>query len=511
MSLTGPSSYNKESGEWVNPFYCLVSFAFKWLCSRPTRYLMRSLPAVFASIAIVTLLTVGQQRTDQSVEFYENLVQECFASNDLPAAQLYLEKVAQLVGHDQRRMFHLGLIVQQRGHLKQALQIMQRLAPDHETRYPAAHRWMAIRINSSSLNDARTKRLRHHLTAAVSARRNTLPEAQQLELRHRLAQLDIAHQRLDEASRQLRICFNSDSRFGIALARVYQMQGEPGLARSTIATAVKTFNRKMKEETANVEARKQLALLAVFDRDYLRAEKILVDGLQVPDLLDGDKAQLRVNIGLFSVQWADFLAKNKPDSWKRQLELLQRAMDSIPSHPALFNQFAKLTDADTATIRAVVDAMKRLLTRGQEPALAHWVLGTALVRLDDLPLAEKHLRLAIRENPKLGAGLNNLAWVLARRKPARLAEALQLVEIALKSIPNHPEVRETRGQIYLRLGEFKKAIIDLEFAIQGVRKKDVVHLALAQAYRKLGDTELAHSHQELARVTQTPRRTADRP
>ena len=89
--------------------------------------------------------------------------------------------------------------------------------------------------------------------------------------------------------------------------------------------------------------------------------------------------------------------------------------------------------------------------------MAHWVLGTALVPLDDLSLAEKHLRLAIDADPKLGAGLNNLAWVLAHRKSPRLDEALQLIEIALKALPNHPEVRETRGQIYLHMGEIRKS------------------------------------------------------
>ena len=139
MSFSGPNNYGKGlrgSLRTLNPFYCLAIFAFKWRCSRPKRYFLRSLPAIATSIILALLLTAGQQRADQMVEFYEALVKERFNSNDLAAAQLYLEKVAQLDGHNQRRMFNLGLVVEQRGHAKQALQIMRRLAPQHEARYP---------------------------------------------------------------------------------------------------------------------------------------------------------------------------------------------------------------------------------------------------------------------------------------------------------------------------------------------------------------------------------------
>ena len=50
--------------------------------------------------------------------------------------------------------------------------------------------------------------------------------------------------------------------------------------------------------------------------------------------------------------------------------------------------------------------------------------------------------------------------------------------------------------------KFEKATIDLEFAIQRVRGKPAVHLALSQAYRQMGDSDLADSHQELARTEQ---------
>ena len=40
-------------------------------------------------------------------------------------------------------------------------------------------------------------------------------------------------------------------------------------------------------------------------------------------------------------------------------------------------------------IEVVVEAMERQLATGQQTAIAHWVLGTALLRLNNLKSAEK--------------------------------------------------------------------------------------------------------------------------
>ena len=48
--------------------------------------------------------------------------------------------------------------------------------------------------------------------------------------------------------------------------------------------------------------------------------------------------------------------------------------------------------------------------------------------------------------------LNNLAWVLLSAEPPQLDKALSMADAAVKALPQHPEIRETRGVILARLG-----------------------------------------------------------
>lgn len=59
-------------------------------------------------------------------------------------------------------------------------------------------------------------------------------------------------------------------------------------------------------------------------------------------------------------------------------------------------------------------------------------------------------------------------------------------------------IRETRGQILLRMMQYKEAIFDLEFALSAKAPPQPIHEALALAYEAIGMIELAQTHRELA-------------
>jgi regulator of sirC expression with transglutaminase-like and TPR domain len=83
--------------------------------------------------------------------------------------------------------------------------------------------------------------------------------------------------------------------------------------------------------------------------------------------------------------------------------------------------------------------------------------------------------------------LNNMADAIAESETPNLPQALNLVEQALKMLPNQPHVHDTRGKIYLRMGEPLKAIADLEIALQAAELRPAAHAKLAEAYLLLGD------------------------
>ena len=66
-------------------------------------------------------------------------------------------------------------------------------------------------------------------------------------------------------------------------------------------------------------------------------------------------------------------------------------------------------------------------------------------------------------------------------------------------MPEEFRFRETRGQILVALGRWRDAVDDLEFALNGMPDAAPVHMALATAYERLGESELARVHREQVR------------
>ena len=116
----------------------------------------------------------------------------------------------------------------------------------------------------------------------------------------------------------------------------------------------------------------------------------------------------------------------------------------------------------------------------------------------DLAKAELHLEQALRLNPNTPEVLNNLAWVLANSKPPQLDRALVLVNAAVNALPDHPELRETRGQILARLQRWQDALPDLETALHDLGSRGNIHGSLATIYEHLGDEDMSAKHRKLA-------------
>ena len=83
------------------------------------------------------------------------------------------------------------------------------------------------------------------------------------------------------------------------------------------------------------------------------------------------------------------------------------------------------------------------------------------------------------------------------------SRALRLVDRALVTFPNNPEILETRGAVYVKLGRYADAVADLQQCLGKSGDVRDVHRYLAEAYRGLGNTELARRHQARSEATRT--------
>ena len=68
----------------------------------------------------------------------------------------------------------------------------------------------------------------------------------------------------------------------------------------------------------------------------------------------------------------------------------------------------------------------------------------------------------------------------------------------MKLVPSNPHYRETRGQILIQLERWGDAASELEIALNGMPDNKPIHQSLALAYEKLGRSEAARMHRQLA-------------
>ena len=139
--------------------------------------------------------------------------------------------------------------------------------------------------------------------------------------------------------------------------------------------------------------------------------------------------------------------------------------------------------------------------------LPHEVLHAIMLRSNKQALCDKdgmsaaarrHLEQACQQNPQDAQSLNNLAVLLDTEPPVDQVRALELVTAALALDPRNTMYRETRGQILLRLQRYAEAVTDLEYALNGLGDQPKIHAALATAYDKLGQVEVARMHRQQA-------------
>lgn len=116
-----------------------------------------------------------------------------------------------------------------------------------------------------------------------------------------------------------------------------------------------------------------------------------------------------------------------------------------------------------------LDAAEALLSEALtfSPTNADLLYSRAMIneQRDLLELTETDLRTIIKYQPNNAAALNALGFTLADRTD-RYAEALELIEQALRIRPNDPAIIDSMGWVQYRLGNYEEAIIRLREALK---------------------------------------------
>jgi tetratricopeptide (TPR) repeat protein len=146
-------------------------------------------------------------------------------------------------------------------------------------------------------------------------------------------------------------------------------------------------------------------------------------------------------------------------------------------------------DRDKAQLDRVAGWMQKGLEKQPKSPLLMIALGGLRERLGQFQEAKALYAQCVEKGPDNATVLNNLAWLVALLND-NLTVALGYINRAIKLGGPIPELLDTRGVIYTKLGKSQDAITDLiEATKQDPSGPKYFHLA--QAYHQAGDKQAA--------------------
>jgi len=198
--------------------------------------------------------------------------------------------------------------------------------------------------------------------------------------------------------------------------------------------------------------------------------------------------------------WARNLAMKDAGNLVLRIRVIQMGLQASPRNPSLLELLLEISHGlEGREGISAREALVRILAEGAPSALLHFIIGNDALKQGDETLALKHFELAYDQDPQMPAVTNNLAMLLIHREKQDPLRALSLIQTALVKYASDPYLRDTRGQIFVKLGRWKEAVEDLEFALPKLNSRSATHAALAEAYSGLGMQDLAKEHKSLSK------------
>lgn len=479
-----------ETPALPQPLYLPVA---AWFQTRPYRLLWSALPALLASLALTatgTLCLVARW-PGRTPDYYLTVARRALVEKDYETARVASQRLLQAGANKQLALFFLAMSFDGLGRKQDAAAVLSAVAPPGQPVYAPAHLYAAKSLlNHTNLTTPDLLLAETHLKH-VLAIDPACTEADDI-----LGRLYARTQRWEPAKQHLSTAAASSPYAGVTLAALLADLGEFDRARECAAAAENRF-RKLAGQDAGPGLRLAWAKAKALQDDFPAAIALLQAGRG-----SLSESAYAAAMGEIYCLWAQQTARTRPDDLPAHVTLLQKGLAFAPKDPRLLKLLADLSARSEAAAEPARQTMQQLLAQGHAPDLLHFLLGSAAWAKGDTALARQHFQLAYENSPNAALVANNLAYLLAVGEPPDLPRALNIINPLIEQYPDNPHYRDTRGQIFARLGRWREAVADLESALPRLTQKGQTHAALAAAYRGLGMAQLAAEHERLARPTQ---------
>lgn len=466
-----------------------------WRTHQNFREFVYGLPAalVFVVVSVLLIITWEQSKEGLADEYFRR-AETAMEQKNSGYARLCLERVVQLRGEDPAALLMLVEIYASESNPRRVAALMRRVAPTDRPTIPEAHLWRARSILAKGeLTLEEVDEVEKQLENVLKLRPD---DSTALSL---FGQILMQTGRYRQAIQMFQAIKRRLPQDELRLAESASFAGDSRLAQSAGANALRMFQEVMSQNPNSWQARLDVIRSLVFLERFEEAQDLFDEA---PPEIGADV--LRAELSSFYGVWVTVALQQGIDI-SELIELIEQTLVVDPDSVPALNAIAALLETDDEVqLESLRALLRRMLASGVATPLVHFCLGTDAVLRDRSDDAIVHLKLAYQADPSLAVAANNLAWAMSIADPPRLEEGLELVNSVLERQPEYPEVRDTRGQILLKLDRIDEAIVDLEYALRFLPRSKVTRGALIKAYRAIGQDVLAEEHELLLKQIEGP-------
>lgn len=475
-----------------------------WASSRRGVAFLYGAPAVISAGVVMTAIVFIQFRQTQLNRSYAREASTALLEEDFDKAGVMFRKLVRLNPNaGQQYRFELVQAQMLAGKENEALPELRALAPEDRPGYPKAHYLLADHYKKVGRQQSGnpfqlSSLIEKHLVKAFEGNANDYLVQQELAALHLARASSVSNQlerrpALLKAAQSFETLVEKDIAFALPLAEIYLELEEKERLNNLTDIAIEGVKPKLEDPNTKIGALVFVSRFLILSKKHQAASELLLDHSQRSQ--GEQRRRIESILSELYVSWSDLHRPDQesPDS-QRQLELIYQALRFNPLSEAAtlrmiqFNQDPKAFSDEQ---------LNKMLLESNSPHLINLSLAERAMKANDNERALEHYRRAMEQAPAVAPGmLNNMAWVIAKDRNGDFPLALQLINQCLEMLKGRPDYRtalDTRGRIYIRLGEFEKALADLELALTDDRLQNNLGVlnSLSICYEKLGNTKQA--------------------
>ncbi len=492
-------SFTTAPVRWLGQTFVLAGqILAEWWTSRRWRHLIWGSPTVIVmGICAYFVLHATATTRGELAQKYLIAGRTATSSGQWKPATLYFERAIELGVRDREALFDLAIAAQKSGDESRKVAVLERLAPDDQAIYALAHMWKAkTALSVSPVPPEKLKLAEIHLRFVL-----------QLEPDHReahgiLGEMYFQRGFMDGAANHLARTGKSNARIQIMLARACILSNRQFEAETSAQLAQRIAETAIGEDPNDLKSRLELGDALMILERFDESLAVLAEGQKT----DAADLSLRAAISRVYLTYAKSVLDRGGDPQSKRsaaFQLVAAAMQQNPDDPSVFDLMMEIVSLDDSAAAEAREFLLSCIVSGRAVGISHLLLGTSLQEAGDAAQAAFHLEQAFKLLPEGAVVANNLAWCLVYLEKPEPGRALKIIQEVIQRFPNNPAFVDTRGHVYLKLGEWKKAVDDFQVSLTQFADQATVHVGLVEAYENLGMKDLAERHRAIAEHLQT--------